>query len=225
MAGISHLSDEELAELGIKRIRGEYGTYYTVPCDVCGKPVSTHSVSTKRSYKCKMCKKDIARETKARRDATRREVEEFFAASQGVDHRHYRRFESGAAKFDDSYIGDIEKARKAIGQFDSVPEVMACIELLHTGARVITHQAVGDFTVDFCLPDEKTVVEIDGSLYHRDADRQFIRDNALMHMLGDGWTIRHVPADTVAKRHGTFGKGMKRMLNERRAEFGLKPLG
>ena len=73
---------------------------------------------------------------------------------------------------------------------------------------------MGDFTVDFCLPDEKVVIEIDGSIYHTDEDKEFRRDYALKNMLGDGWIIRHIDSDLVMKNHKEFGKQIKRLLED-----------
>ena len=156
--------------------------------------------------------------------AAKDEAEQFLADEMGVDRVHYHRFEKAAAKFPDSYTSDIVKARKAIDKYDSMPEVAACIELLHIGARVIVHQKVGDFTVDFCLPDEKLVIEIDGSLYHSDKDKEFMRDYAVKHMLGDGWDVRHIPAETLTRNHALFGRSIRKVLNARRYDMGLKSL-
>lgn len=221
----SSLTDEELAVLGVSRNREGYGnSIYAVQCAVCGNPVYTRVFNTDRVYKCKLCKDEIVKKRKAINKAEKERVERFLAEEEGIDYEHLHRFENAAAKFGSEYASDIEKARTVIEKFDSVPEVVACIELLHIGARVIVHQKVGDFTVDFCLPDEKLVVEIDGSLYHTDEAKEFMRDYAVMHMLGDGWLIRHIPADAVMSRHKVFGRTMKKLLNAIRDELGMKRL-
>lgn len=53
--------------------------------------------------------------------------------------------------------------------------------------------------MDYFLPDENVVVEVDGSPYYSDEDKEYMRDYALRHMLGNGWTVRHVPADAIVK--------------------------
>lgn len=225
MAGGSSFTDEELAELGVSRKKDEYGrTFYEVPCVVCGRPVGMRVFSTQKIVKCNFCKKEIKKKRDAKIEAAREELLSILADDLGTDYEHLKRFEKGSSKFGQAYADNIETARKAIDKFDSVPEVVACIELLHIGARVIVHQAVNDFTVDFCLPDEKVVVEIDGSIYHTDDAKQFIRDNAVTHMLGDGWDVRHVPSDAVMKNHEAFGRSMRKMLNARREAQGLKRL-
>lgn len=225
MAGGSSFTDEQLAVIGVTRCKDKFGhTMYSVPCFVCGMPVHTHTFSTNRVYKCNLCKGDIVNKNKALRKAAKEQHERELAEYEGVDYEHFHRFESAVEKFGLEYYPAIEKAHTEIAKFDSVPEAMACIELLYIGVRVIVHQKVGDYTVDFCLPDEKVIVEVDGSLYHTDETKEFARDNALKHMLGDGWTVRHIPADAISKRHETFGRNMRRMLNARREELGLKPL-
>lgn len=225
MTNGARLSDEELAALGISRKANEYGyDVYTIPCAICGLPVRVSSFNTEYVYKCNLCKSDIRKKRYAKNRAEKERVERFLAEDIGIDYEHFHRFESASAKFGLAYYIDVERARKVIEKFDSVPEVMACIELLHIGARVIVHQKVGDFTVDFCLPDEKVVVEVDGSLYHTNADKEYSRDYALKNMLGDGWLIKHVPADAIKKRHEAFGRNMKRLLNARREELGMGKL-
>ena len=225
MARGSSLSDEELKELGVSRIKNEYGrTIYKVPCVICGRPVGSHQYTTEKIYKCSFCKKEVAKRRKAKVEAAREELLSILAEDLDTDYEHLKRFENGTKKFGKAYYDDIEKARKVIDKFDSVPEVTACVELLHIGARVIVQQKVGDLTVDFCLPDEKVVVEVDGSLYHKDRDKEEVRDHAIVYMLGGDWIIRHVPADAVTKRHEVFGDTMRKMLNARRRELGMDRL-
>lgn len=217
MTNGASLTNAELEELGVKRKKDTYGrNLYEVPCAICGRPVTTRQFSTNRIFKCDFCKKEIKRKRNDKVEAARRELLGVLADDLGTDYEHLKRFENGASKFGDAYADNIEAARKAIDKFDSVPEVVACIELLHIGARVIAHQKVGDFTVDFCLPDDRIVVEVDGSIYHADEAKEQMRDYAIMQMLGDGWEVRHVPSDAIMKNHAAFGNGMRRMLNARK---------
>lgn len=221
----SSMTDEELNRLGVTRKTDEFGrAVYLVPCVVCGKLVGMHMFTTQKVVKCSFCKKEIVKRRKAKVDAAREEILSILAEDLGTDYEHLRRFEKATTKFGRAYADNIEDARTAIDKFDSIPEAVACIELLHIGTRVIVHQRVGDYTVDFCLPEEKVVVEIDGSLYHNDEAKEQMRDYAISHMLEGDWEIRHIPADAVMKNHVVFGKGMRRMLNERREELGIERL-
>ena len=221
----SSMTDEELNRLGVTRTSDKYGkTVYYVPCVICGKPVGIRTFTTEKVMKCSFCKKEIARKRRAKVEAAREEMLGVLAEDLGTDYDHLKRFEKGSMKFGATYSHDIERARKAIDDFDSVPEVVACIELLHIGTRVIVHQDVGDYTVDFCLPDEKVIVEIDGSLYHSNEAKEQMRDYAISYMLDGDWLVRHIPADAVAKNPSAFGANMKRMLNARRDELGIERL-
>ncbi len=225
MAGGSSFTDEELKEFGVSRGRNEYGqTIYTIPCAICGEMVTMRQFSTTRITKCKRCKKKVSKVRSANIEAARAELLSMLAEDLDTDYDHLKRFEKGTRKLDRSYDRSIELARKAIDKFDSVPEVIACIELLHIGARVIVHQKVGSFTVDFCMPDEKVVVEIDGSLYHKNRAKQDNRDHAISYMLDGDWKIKHVPADEVMSNHITFGQSMRKLLNARRRDMGLDRL-
>jgi very-short-patch-repair endonuclease len=216
----SSLTDEELEALGISRRKSEYGNaIYTVPCAVCGRAVTTRSFSTNKTYKCRLCKNEVARRMAENAKAAKLEHDSIMADELGTDAEHAARFEKAASRFDDSYSKSIVKARTVIDRFDSSPEAVAGIGLLHIGARVIAHQKVGMYTVDFCLPDEKVVVEVDGSIYHTDEMKAHSRDLAVVRMLGMDWVVRHIPADAITKNHTAFERNMRRMLDERREEL------
>ena len=216
-----NLTDEELAFFGVERKR-EGGYLYVVPCDVCGKPVKTVMYSTTRSCRCRECKsKDVSTGNKIKKMA--KEYHGRIAAQEfGIDYEHYKRFEDGAEIFGQEYSDDIERAKRLILKFDSVPEVIACIELLHIGANFVFHQKVERLVVDFFFQDEKIVLEIDGSLYHSDPNKVFKRDLILKNTLGDGWKIKHIPSDTLKKNHKLFGKSMSKLIDERRFELNIK---
>lgn len=216
-------SDDELEAFGVRRITTSSGsTFYEVPCAVCGRATRRYTFSPSKIVKCVICASEIEQKRRDKCKAVKRQHEEEMAEEMGVDAVHYRRFEKGVSKFGLAYYPSIEQAETVMSKFESVPEVVACIEMLYIGARVIPHQSVGSYTVDFCLPDEKVIVEIDGSIYHANADKEFRRDLALKNMLGSDWIIRHIPSDAVMKNHAAFGKGLKKLLDDRRFELNIK---
>lgn len=220
MKNSDFLSDDELAALGVKRTITDYGhIVYEVPCSICGKTTRVLRFNPTRSYKCVICDGAIIKKREEKRRLARLQHEEELAEEIGVDAVHYRRFENGVKKFGPKHFFAIEQAEKMIGKYESVSEVIACIELLYIGARVIPHQKVGELVVDFCLPDEKLIIEIDGSIYHTDIDKEQRRDKALINMLGSDWVVKHVPAESVAKEHKAFRKAMKIYLDDRKFEL------
>ena len=216
------LSDEELESLGVKRFRDGRYDVYEFPCDVCGRKTRSHNFDSTHEHKCRVCKKSIEDKYNRKRYEVKRKHEAVLAEELEIDVVRFRRFEKAVTRFGLEYYYAIKQAETAMAKFDSVPEVIACIELLYIGVRVIPHKSLGRLTVDFCLPDEKIVVEIDGSLYHKNAEKEYRRDLAILNMLGDGWVIKHIPAESVDKNHKAFGRLMKRFIDERRFELCIK---
>lgn len=82
--------------------------------------------------------------------------------------------------------------------YGSIPEAMVAIELLRLGYRIIPQQKVKKYKVDFAIPKEKIVIEVDGYVYHKDSykgDREAIIQLAL----GLDWKIIHIPAELIAE--------------------------
>lgn len=220
----SFLSDEELAVFGVERNRNKDGKRherYTIHCDICGKPFEISIYNTNKVYKCQECrKKHIEIENRIER-LLKEKIEHEEAEEVGIDYEHYQRFESAARNFGIKYYCAIEQASAAMKKFGSVPEAMACIELLYIGARVIPQAKIGRYKVDFCLPDYKMIVEIDGALYHQDPNKEYWRDAAIQKTLGDDWVIKHIPAESLKNNHSLFGKSMKRLLDKRKLDLNI----
>ena len=214
-----YLTDEELNIFGVERNknRSGYGSdLYLINCDVCGKQFKIGRYNTKNVYKCPECKDkeiEIGKriEKLLRSKALHEEAEDI-----GMDYAHYERFESAAENFGIKYYFAIEQASTVMDKFGSVPEAIACIELLYIGAKVIPQQKIGRHVVDFCLPDEKLVIEIDGALYHQNPTKEYWRDVSIKNLLGDEWMIKHIPAESLKDNHALFGKSMKKLLDDRR---------
>ena len=218
-----HLSNEELAVFGVKRSANKYGKRtYEVPCDVCGKTIRTRTYNTSNVYRCYSCESKRAVDNNKIKKLAKERLELEESREQGVDFIHYHRFESAVENLNPKYFFAIQEAEKFKEKFDSVPEVIAFVELLYIGARVIPHQKVGSYTVDFYLPDEKVIVEVDGSLYHSNLDKEFRRDLVLKNTLGGDWVVKHIPAETLKSNHALFGRTMKKFLDDRRFELNVK---
>lgn len=215
-----YLTDEELSAFGVTRINDSgRRVRYIVPCDMCGETFETTKYNTRNVYKCDQCAYESAATRNKIIEMAKWRNREMNNYQMGISYEHFHRFENAVTKFDKTYSEAIEKARGYADTFDSTPEAVACIELLHIGAKVISHQKVGGYTVDFCLPKEKLVIEIDGSLYHKDERKEYWRDCAIKDALGDGWEVKHVPADAVTSNHSFFGKCMLKLIDDRQFEL------
>ena len=67
------------------------------------------------------------------------------------------------------YTKAIEKVKSKLhtnGYFDSTEEIMVAIELFKNGVWFYHQKKVGRYRLDFVLPNEKIVLEVDGSVFH-----------------------------------------------------------
>lgn len=92
------------------------------------------------------------------------------------------------------YKQSIETAKKRMYFYGSIPEVLTAIMLLKLGYSIIPQQQVGKYIVDFLLPKQKMVIEVDGELYHR---RKTHREAEIQIMLGMDWKIIHIPSELI----------------------------
>ncbi len=97
----------------------------------------------------------------------------------------------------DSYKEAIEIAKKRTERYDSIPEVLVAIELIELGYSIIPQQKVGRYRVDFAIPAEKLIIEVDGGLYHPNGPKAG-RDGDIQLSLGLDWKILHIPADWIS---------------------------
>lgn len=173
-------------EDGIKFENGRF----QIPCSICGDITTSTEYSRCRTYLCKECRSIILSEKRKRKRACDNSSEA------------ERRFQKAVNKLkkqgiDDSWDGAIRMARQGIDSYGSVPEAMMAIGLLYRLYSIIPQQHVGSRKVDFALPHEHRIVEVDGSLYHKDGLSRMRRDYEIMSNLGPQWEIMHVPAEDI----------------------------
>ena len=75
---------------------------------------------------------------------------------------------------------------------------MVAIELIRIGYSIIPQQKIKKYKVDFAIPKEKIVIEVDGSIYHKDVYKGY-REAIIQLSLGLDWKIIHVPAEYISK--------------------------
>jgi very-short-patch-repair endonuclease len=87
------------------------------------------------------------------------------------------------------------------------------------GLRIVPQAQVGDYTVDFLLPDQRVIVEADGKPYHSNSEarsKDTSRDGELQDM---GFLTIHVWTDTV---YDSPSSVKKRILLRLYRERGIK---
>lgn len=98
----------------------------------------------------------------------------------------------------DAYKKPIELARTKAELYGSIPETMVAVELLKLGYHIVPQQKIGKYRVDFAIPKDKLVIEVDGYVYHRD-NYKGEREAIIQLSLGLDWKIIHIPAERIRK--------------------------
>lgn len=209
--GIEHYYDPNVGK------RGRRGAeVFLVPCHCCGNKIVRRSYGRNTKYICDACR--VKRMEKERIDQKKRDafVDQLYDV---ITTKEERRFNDAAdivsrqAKRFSSYKDDIDIARLGQYKYGSIPEAMTAIELIHLGYTIIPQQKIGKYRVDFYLPDEKIVVEVDGALYHQGGFKGD-REATIQFSLGLDVKIVHVPAEAVRRNVLIVDKIMKKITKE-----------
>ena len=177
-----------------------------VKCWICGSPDVVGHLTVKdgsfveaqhqerwRCY-CKECKK----KTDAEYDALK---EEYVRLKKEV------MFENAIETLEGQSINiyDYREAIDAVhdyirsnpDKFDSSYEVIAAIILIHNKVQCKPQAAIGRYRVDFMLPDEYVILEIDGERHKNNKYRDSERDRAIKEELGEFWEIIRIDTDLL----------------------------
>lgn len=172
---------------------------YVARCHICNTLVGIGRPSAyeNKPILCEKCKAEIKRQAEQSEEIDRYKlVKNEIRFLDGVEYLE--------RKYGSAYIKECEKAiliaHERKDKYDSVDEVIAAIVLIKGGYKIIPQQKIGNYYVDFVLPNEKIVIEIDGALYHKDLQREAIRDNAIILKLGAEWKIIHYETRFLRKR-------------------------
>ena len=173
--------------------RGGCGGYvYYIPCQICGRILKRNVYSRTLNYSCNYCKKTIKKKAKIQKELLEVETPKERQFNKAVSNI------LNQVKNPVEYERAIKLAKTRCELYGSIPETMVCIELLKLGYNVIPQQKINKYRVDFAIPDNKLIIEVDGSIYHKDVykgDREAI----IQLSLGLDWKIIHIPAEKIAK--------------------------
>lgn len=170
-----------------------YGTAeYHIPCEICGRIIRRTQYSRKRTYVCDYCKGLIQ---KKKRASIPKELENVETKKEKQFNRAVEEIKSQVADFE-KYENAIKIAKTRAELYGSIPEAMVAIELLKLKYKIIPQQKIKNYKVDFAIPSQKIVIEVDGEIYHKDrykGDREAI----IQLSLGMDWKIIHIPAELI----------------------------
>ena len=163
---------------------------YNIPCEICGEKILKTAYSLKRTYICKYCRSKI-------------EKKETPSIPEGTETRKERQFKKAVDRIH-SQVKDFAKYENAIRIaeqkcecYGSIPEAMVAIELIRLGYSIIPQQKITKYKVDFAIPKEKLIIEVDGSVFHKEITE---REAVIQFNIGLDWKIIHIPAERIEKK-------------------------
>lgn len=175
-------------------IEGSFNTrnrrVYIVYCGECNTKIKKAQYQSGKIYICDRCKRLLKRKQEQFEKLLRLETKE--------EERFNKAVHEIEKQTNQDYSRAISVARTKDYCYGSVPEAMVAIELLHLGYKIIPQQKILSYKVDFAVPSEKKILEIDGTLYHKDR-LEAERDLKIRLALGTDWKVVHIPAEYIKK--------------------------
>lgn len=106
-----------------------------------------------------------------------------------------------------------------IDKFSSIPEVAAAIQMQRIRLNYESQKKIGDAKVDFYIPEIKIILEVDGSIYHSDSNKNFLRDRRIMSVVGEKWEIVHIDANKIPKYSWNLRDGLPYVVSQRNEQW------
>lgn len=171
-------------------------TWFFPLCHICGNEVKSMRYDRGVEYTCKDCKT-----LQYMSDKLIKEEEDNYKKEQKLD-KAIKRIEKQAPTKIKEYNKAIEIVKKNLNKdrwFDSTEEIMVALELLRRKIKVKHQVKMGIYRLDFVLPDEKIVLEVDGTIFHteRTKEKEDVRDNVIILNLGPSWEVVRITDELI----------------------------
>lgn len=193
-------------------------------CWVCGKPATTTRPTLKKGYwetpevseyvrcYCEECLKEVV-------NTENRERELYVKLKKrGMFIRACKRLENQDTNMYE-YKEAIEVVQEFVennpDKFDSSYEVLAAIVLVHNRIHCKMQYKVGKYQVDFLLPDQLIVLEIDGERHRRRKDYDSARDRFIKKELGPHWEVIRIRTENLDKDAKKIPEAIENVLEYR----------
>lgn len=197
---------------------GQHRYYWEVkvPCEKCGCLI-TRKIYKREQHICSKCKKELQQNAVKTDNALGKEIYELNPYVP-INTTKADRFERAVKEIvktthkPEKYQRAIKIAKKGAEKYGSIPEAMVAIELIRLGYSIIPQQKICGYKVDFAIPKEKIIVEVDGELFHPNGKNAH-RELMLRYRLGPEWEIVHVPAEQIRKNITLMSRIMKNAVH------------
>lgn len=157
-------------------------------CLICGEEFESGKTN---AYSCDKCESKIRLIKKMEMvDKAQRELE-----------KRTGKMKSFKLKRDMSrYVKPVkERVMNGTDNFSSMPEAVVAIQMERINLEYETQKMIAGTKVDFYIPEIRIILEVDGSIYHSDKDKTFLRDRQIMRAVGEKWEIVHINSDKIPK--------------------------
>ena len=184
---------------GIKIVQGAGNKTYTIyfpKCHICGEEVKSMNYKSNMKYTCQRCKLLNYMADKQQRIESNKDKKE-------------RKLNNAIIKIEKQVgpkIKDYNKAIEIVKQnlhqdkwFDSTEEIMTALELIRRKIQFKHQVPFGIYRADFVLPEEKIVLEIDGTIFHTEKTREKenTRDSLIIFNLGPEWEVVRITDELI----------------------------
>lgn len=166
-------------------------TVYHIVCEACGNEYSRRRYNSNEEHICDRCKQMRNKKLKEEKSASSFKSKNEVKFDKAIEEMKKQ------VSWNSRYEHCAEVARKRIEFYGSIPEMMVAIELLYLGYRITPQQKIGRYRVDFLIGSIKTVIEVDGKIFHTKATPN--REATIQLSLGLDWKILHIPAELISK--------------------------
>lgn len=108
-----------------------------------------------------------------------------------------------------------EFAEEQPDKFDSAYEMIAAIILVDNEIECKPQYKVGKYQCDFCLPEWKVILEIDGDRHRYKKSYDSDRDKAIIAQLGNEWHIVRIKTEYLDLKADMLVEAIKGVMRER----------
>lgn len=200
----------EAIEDGVKAFKVGTYTYYIVQCDECGTDIKRQAYIRGNKNYCDFCKE------KGKTEYKDINTEKKFKKFDIAIHRIKKQ-----GNIINLYSDSIDKIKQLIpikNWFQSTEEIMVALEL-YKDKIPFNHQVkVMKYYVDFVLPKDKIILEVDGSAFHNKLTigKEKVRDKLILSKFGEEWEIIRIKDVFINQNVRMLSKALKRVSKERK---------
>ena len=108
-----------------------------------------------------------------------------------------------------------EYTMENLDKFDSSYEIMAAIVLIHNRIHIKPQAKIGSYQVDFLLPDDHVIIEIDGDRHKHRKTYDTERDRDIKKALGNDWEIIRISTECLDMKATKLVDAMSAVLDHR----------